>query len=138
MSEKKDDAGTQPEMPLHWSLMKEFDEDMYVKVTNWRQCINKNEILPPKAKELMMVAMCCVTKNAAGKKTHSQFALEKGATKEELFATAAQSMLIGGIPAYRDAIMALKEILQHSISISVSASHPFDSDPMTPPGPETP
>jgi AhpD family alkylhydroperoxidase len=111
MSEKRDGSGTQPELPPHWSVMKEFDEVMYQKVTDWRQYIYKNEIIPPKAKELMMVAMCCVTRNAAGVKTHSQNALEKGATKEELFATAAQSMLIGGIPAYRDAIVALKEIL---------------------------
>ena len=111
MSEKKDGPGAQPELPPHWSVMREFDEAMYQKVTDWRQVINKNEILPPKTKELMMVAMCCVTRNAAGIKTHSQFALEKGASKEELFATAAQSMLIGGIPAYRDAIVALQGIL---------------------------
>lgn len=111
MPGKKDGAGTPPALPPHWSVMKEFDEAMYQNVTDWRQCINKNKILPPKTKELMMVAMCCVTRNAAGVKAHSQYALEKGASKEELFATAVQSMLIGGIPAYRDAIMALQGIL---------------------------
>jgi alkylhydroperoxidase/carboxymuconolactone decarboxylase family protein YurZ len=59
----------------------------------------------------MMVAMCCVIRFTGGIKVHTKYAIEMGATPKELFATAAQSMLIGGVPAYREGIMAIKEVL---------------------------
>jgi len=95
----------------HWLVMKEFDEELYRKIGDWRTHIGEDATIPPKYKELIMVAMCCVIKFPAGIKAHAKYAMEEGATPKELFMTAAQSMLIGGVPAYREGITAIKEVL---------------------------
>ena len=109
MSEKKDAA---KELPLHWAIMKEMNEELYRKASEWRLCLFNNEVIPRKYKELMMVAMFCAIRNGAGAKTHGKNAIEAGATKEELFATVAQGMLVGGVPGYREAITALQEFFE--------------------------
>jgi alkylhydroperoxidase/carboxymuconolactone decarboxylase family protein YurZ len=99
------------ELLPHWLVMKDFDEELLKKVTEFRMHLTEDDTIPPKYKELMMVAMCCVIRFTGGIKAHTKYAIEMGATPKELFATAAQSMLIGGVPAYREGIMAIKEAL---------------------------
>lgn len=96
----------------HWVIMKEYDQKMFENVSAWRDYFNNNPILPAKYKELMMVAMCCVIRFKAGIKVHAEYALEEGATKEELFAVVAQTILIGGVPAYREGILTIQGILE--------------------------
>jgi len=112
MSDKPENKTAAPELPIHWAIMKQMNEELYQKATDWRVCLFKNEVIPPKYKELMMVAMFCAIRNGVGVKTHAQFALAKGATKEEIFATVAQSMLVGGVPGYREAIVAIQDLLK--------------------------
>ena len=109
MSDKKAEV---QELPFQWAIMKQMNPELYTKCSEWRQCLFKNEVIPPKYKELMMVAMFCAIRNGIGAKTHAKFAVAKGATKEELFATVAQSMLVGGVPGYREAMSAMQEFFQ--------------------------
>lgn len=111
MSDSKTPIKPKREILPHWIVMKEFDEELYRKTGDWRTQIGEDTTIPPKYKELMMVAMCCVIKFPAGVKAHAKYALEEGATPKELFMAAVQSMLIGGVPAYREGITAIKEVL---------------------------
>lgn len=98
-------------MPLHWAVMKEMGPELHDKAAAWRSHLTNDQTIPRKYKELMMVAMACAIRFTAGIKTHAEYAMANGATKEELFATIAQSMTIGGIPAYREGIHAVKDLL---------------------------
>jgi alkylhydroperoxidase/carboxymuconolactone decarboxylase family protein YurZ len=107
-----DQIATVPQIGPHWLAMKEFDEEMYKRFSEYMQYVSKNEIIPPKYKELMMLAMCCVVRFDAGIRVHAKYALDKGATRDELLATAVQTLFVGGIPAYRDGILTIKEVVR--------------------------
>jgi 4-carboxymuconolactone decarboxylase len=94
----------------HWRLMKQENPELYTKVQAWRNELSDNDVIPPKYKQLIMLAMACALRYERGIRTHGRMALEAGATREELYATVAQSMTIGGIPAYRTGCDVLEEI----------------------------
>ena len=98
-------------MNPHWAAMKEFDEELYEKCTAWRDGLTYNEVIPLRQKEMMMVAMTCLIRFESGIRTHVRYALAEGVTREEIFASAALTMLLGGIPAYRDGIITIKDEL---------------------------
>jgi alkylhydroperoxidase/carboxymuconolactone decarboxylase family protein YurZ len=104
-------ATARPLQP-HWALMQKFDANMYEKCTQWRDAITYNKFIPLKEQELIMVAMCCLIRFQEGLRVHVKYALKEGAAKEELFAAAAASMLLGGVPAYRDGIFVIEEVLR--------------------------
>ncbi len=85
-------SGKRPMQP-HWVAMKAFDGDLYEKCAAWRDGITYNEVIPLKQKEIMMVAMCCLIRFEAGLRTHVEYALAEGVTKEELYAAASMAML---------------------------------------------
>lgn len=95
----------------HWDIMEMYNPELSEKAAAWRSRLTNDTVIPRKYKELMMVAMACATRFIPGIKIHAQYALNNGATKEELFATVAQSMTIGGIPAFREGCMALSDVL---------------------------
>ena len=97
-------------LALHWQIMYGRKPELANKVTAWREQLTKDETIPRKYKELMMLAMACVIRYPEGIKTHSGLARENGASVEELYATVAQTMTIGGIPAYRVGINTLREL----------------------------
>ena len=103
--------GEKRPMQPHWAAMKEFDAALYEKCVEWRDAITYNEVIPLKQKEMMMLAMCCVLRFEAGLRTHVEYALAEGVTKEEMYAAAAMAMLLGGIPAYRDGILIMNDVL---------------------------
>ncbi len=74
-------SGKRPMQP-HWVAMKAFDGDLYEKCAAWRDGITYNEVIPLKQKEIMMVAMCCLIRFEAGLRTHVEYALAEGVTKE--------------------------------------------------------
>jgi len=98
-------------LPRHWALMAELWPELSEKVEPWRNYLNEDQTIPRKYKELMMVAMCAVLRYSPGIKTHAELAIAHGATKEELFATVAQTMTVGGLTAYREACLTLEEHL---------------------------
>jgi len=95
----------------HWDIMKELNPELNEKTAAWRTHLTNDPTIPRKYKELMMVAMSCVIRFIPGIKAHAKFAMDNGATKDELFATLAQTLTIGGIPAYREGSIALQETL---------------------------
>ena len=72
--------------------------------------LTEDETIPRKYKELMMLAMACVIRYPEGIRTHAGYARANGASVEELYAAVAQTMTIGGIPAYRVGINTLQEL----------------------------
>ena len=99
-------------MNPHWAAMKEFDEQLYEKCAAWRDALTYNEVIPLRQKEMMMVAMTCLIRFESGIRTHVRYALAEGVSREEIFASAALTMLLGGIPAYRDGIIIIKDELE--------------------------
>lgn len=100
------------QLPIHWQVMQDMSPELSAKAASWRSHLTEDQTIPRKYKELMMVAMACTLRFTAGIRTHAEYAMANGATKEELFATIAQTMTIGGIPAYREGIVTVKDLLQ--------------------------
>lgn len=69
-----------------------------------------------KYKELMMVSMSCVRLMYDGVLCHGQFALDFGATPEELFAAVEQSLFVGGIPAFKTGAEAFAELCPEAVA----------------------
>ena len=95
----------------HWDIMAAYNPELSEKAAAWRSQLTNDQTIPRKYKELMMVAMSCATRFIPGIKVHAKYAMENGASKEELFTTIAQSMTVGVIPAFREGAIALQEIL---------------------------
>lgn len=102
---------TDPPLLPHWQMMERFAPDLLEKVTPWRMQLLHEGVLPRKTKELMMMAMCAVIRFHAGFRIHTQYCMDEGATDEELFEACALSQLIGGVPAYRESVLLLRDIL---------------------------
>lgn len=98
-------------MQPHWAAMKNFDPGIYEKCVNWRDAITYNEIIPLKQKEIIMIAMFCLLRFEAGLRTHVEYALAEGVTKEEMYAAASMALLAGGIPVFRDGILTINDVL---------------------------
>ena len=100
-------------LAYHWELMDEMSPEMRSAYLKFTSMANEGEIIPKKYRELMVLGMACVLRSAPAVKTHSQTAVEKyGATKEEIFMVLATAMSLGGVPAYREACIALEEYLK--------------------------
>ncbi|MDL2263854.1 carboxymuconolactone decarboxylase family protein [Synergistaceae bacterium OttesenSCG-928-I11] len=99
-------------MPKHWQIMKEMNEEMNEKTAAWRDAVSGsgNTTFTPKEKQLIILAMCCAIRHLNGVKAHAGHAMKAGATKEELFAVAALSMIIGGCPSYGESIKVIEEV----------------------------
>src|ERR1700694_3560544 len=96
----------------HWEIMDWFAPDLLAKVEPWRIHLLEQGVIPRKNKELMMVAMCAVARFLAGIRIHAEHALEQGATPQELFETCALSQRIGGVPAYRESVLIIDDVLR--------------------------
>lgn len=91
----------------HWELLKEMDPELSDILYKWRTNCDANQTIPTKYQELMRVAMGCVLRFTPAIRTHAKLAMKAGATKDEVFATLMQAMLMGGVPAFREAGTAL-------------------------------
>ena len=92
-------------LAYHWELMDEMSPEMRSAYLKFTSMANEGEIIPKKYRELMVLGMACVLRSAP--------AVEKyGATKEEIFMVLATAMSLGGVPAYREACIALEEYLK--------------------------
>jgi alkylhydroperoxidase/carboxymuconolactone decarboxylase family protein YurZ len=92
--------------------MKEFNPELFATCANWRDAITHDKTIPLRQKEMMMVAMACLIRFESGVRTHARYALAEGVTKDELYACATLAMLLGGVPAYRDGILWIKDELE--------------------------
>ncbi|GHV41315.1 hypothetical protein FACS1894187_22970 [Synergistales bacterium] len=99
-------------MPIHWDLLQDMDPELFEKTNEWRKGIDSRSAIPEKYRELMKVATACVLRYDSAILAHAELAVAAGATKEELFSALLQSMLMGGIPAYRNAAMVLADYLK--------------------------
>jgi alkylhydroperoxidase/carboxymuconolactone decarboxylase family protein YurZ len=95
----------------HWQVMERFDSALLDKLEPWREQLLTEGVLPLRDKELIMSAMCGVVRFLPGFTIHAERALDHGATDQELFEVCALTLLIGGVPAYRESVLALDRLL---------------------------
>jgi alkylhydroperoxidase/carboxymuconolactone decarboxylase family protein YurZ len=95
----------------HWQVMERFDPELLDKIEPWREQLLTEGVLPRRDKELIMSAMCGVVLFLPGFTIHAERALEHGATDQEMFEVCALTLLIGGVPAYRESALALEALL---------------------------
>lgn len=95
----------------HWKMMERFDPELLDKLEPWREQLLTQGVLSIRDKELIMTAMCAVIRFHAGFEIHAERALRAGATPEELFETCSLTLLIGGVPAYRESVLLLEDLL---------------------------
>lgn len=98
----------------HWDVLKEYAPELGEKVNAWRSEYGKRDVLPLKYQELMKLIAACTLRYSSTIKAHAAAAANLGATKEEIFETVALSMLIGGIPSFREGVTALKDMLMEN------------------------
>lgn len=95
----------------HWQVMERFDPALLDKLEPWREQLLTEGVLPLRDKELIMSAMCGVVRFLPGFTIHAERALQNGATDRELFEVCELMLLIGGVPAYRESVLALEALL---------------------------
>lgn len=95
----------------HWKVMERFDSAQLELVEPWREKLLTDGVLTRRETELIMTAMCAVVRFGPGFDIHATRALEQGVTDAELFNTVALTLLIGGVPAYRESALALERLL---------------------------
>jgi alkylhydroperoxidase/carboxymuconolactone decarboxylase family protein YurZ len=100
-----------PQRLPHWQVMERFDPELLDKIEPWREQLLTEGVLPLRDKELIMTAMCGVVRFLPGLEIHAQRALGHGATDRELFEVCALTLLIGGVPAYRDSVLMVDRLL---------------------------
>ena len=91
--------------------MEKYDLEMLEKLEPWRLHLFEQGVHPRKIKELLIMAMAVQARFLPGVKIHGGLALDHGATPEEIFEVCALSLLIGGVPAYRDSVLAIEELI---------------------------
>jgi alkylhydroperoxidase/carboxymuconolactone decarboxylase family protein YurZ len=95
----------------HWKMMERFDPSLLEKIEPWREQLLTEGVLTRREKELIMSAMCAVVRFHTGFEIHAERALDHGATDAELFETCALTLLIGGVPAYRESVLMLEKLI---------------------------
>ena len=97
----------------HWTILGEIDPALNDKITAWRtHLLADEETLPRKYRELINVAMGCLTRIEPIILAHAKLAHQHGATKREIVAAVAQALTMGGNPAFRAGMLALDAFLQ--------------------------
>ncbi len=98
-------------MPDFWTRMQKADARITERATGLRDHVFADGALPRRTKELIYLGMSCAIRFPDGVKIHARRALEHGATREEVHEAVALSVVAAGIPAYREAVKLLWEIL---------------------------
>ena len=98
-------------MPDFWTRMQKADADITTRATGMRDHVFADGALTRRTKELIYLGMCCATRFPDGIRIHAHRALEHGATRAEVYEAVALSVVAAGIPAYREAVKLLWEVL---------------------------
>ena len=84
-----------------FEMLEKEDSTLNQELQTWKNHVYARTGLPRDMKELLMLAMCCVTNHEVGIKSHCKKAYKAGASREAILDTILQTALIGGMPAYR-------------------------------------
>jgi alkylhydroperoxidase/carboxymuconolactone decarboxylase family protein YurZ len=95
----------------HWALMERYDPELWGKLAPWREHLFERGPLPRKVKEIVLLAMCVQARFEPGVAIHAGLALDSGATPAELFDACSLSLLIGGVPAYREGVLTVQQVV---------------------------
>ncbi len=94
-------------MPEHWAYMNDKAPELLTQVFDTFDALDTYPALTAREQQLITFAMMV----AAGKKeamgNHAGFALEEGATEDQLFGVALIALSMLGVPAYSEAIQAI-------------------------------
>ncbi|GAB4188294.1 MAG: carboxymuconolactone decarboxylase family protein [Calditrichia bacterium] len=88
--------------------LKKFDSDFYNTLVDQEKAVFKDGALSGKTKELIAIALSIATKCPYCIPYHTQKAIEKGATKEEMLEAAQVAIAMGGLPATTYTTMLIK------------------------------
>ncbi len=91
--------------------MDAVDPALTARATGLRDHVFADGALPRRTKELIYLGMCCAIRFPDGIRIHAARALDLGATREEVREAVALSVVAAGIPAYREAVKVLRDIL---------------------------
>lgn len=91
----------------HWSAIEEMDPEYKRTFQVWHRGLLEKEHPQRKYRELINVAMACILREEDVILAHAQQAKRCGATKAEILGTVEQVMTMGGIPAFRTAMLVL-------------------------------
>jgi alkylhydroperoxidase/carboxymuconolactone decarboxylase family protein YurZ len=99
------------DLAFHWKLMSEVDPALYEKTSAWRAQVGSKTRMTPKDFELVRVAVAMSLGGRLATRSHTEMALKKGATKEEIFEILSVVMMMGGIALYREACEAVEDLI---------------------------
>jgi AhpD family alkylhydroperoxidase len=98
-------------MPDFWQQMEAAKPELTAKATGLRDHVFSDGALPRKTKELIYLGMCCATRFHDGIRIHAQRALAHGATTDEVYEAIALSIVCAGIPAFREAVNTVRQLI---------------------------
>lgn len=96
----------------HWKVMERYEPELLEKLEPWREQMFEGGVLTRREKELVIMAMAAQARFLPGVVIHAERALDHGATAKELVEVCALSLLIGGVPSYRESVLAVDEMLR--------------------------
>ena len=94
-----------------WDQMNALDPGLAERATGLRDYVFRGGRLPQSTKELIYVGICCAMRLPVAIGIHARRALEYGASREEVYEAAAMSLPAAGIPAFREAVTLLRDLL---------------------------
>jgi alkylhydroperoxidase/carboxymuconolactone decarboxylase family protein YurZ len=94
-----------------WDRMSERDPGLAEKAIGLRDYVFQEGALSQGTKELIYVGICCAMRLPVAIRVHVERALEHGATRVQIYEAVALSVVAAGIPAYREAVTLLQDVL---------------------------
>jgi alkylhydroperoxidase/carboxymuconolactone decarboxylase family protein YurZ len=94
-----------------WSKMSGIDQGLAEKAVALRDYVFREGALSQTTKELVYVGICSAMRLPVATRVHAERALECGATRAQIYEAVALSIAAAGIPAYREAVTLLQDIL---------------------------
>lgn len=94
-----------------WDRMSKTDPELAEKAIALRDYVFQEGTLSQTTKELIYVGICCSMRLPIATRVHAERALERGATRAQVYEAVALSVVAAGIPAYREAVTLLQDVL---------------------------
>ena len=94
-----------------WKQMEGRDPALAEKAVGLRYYVFREGTLSQTTKELIYVGICSAMRLPVATRVHAERARERGATRAQVYEAVALSIAAAGIPAYREAVTLLRDII---------------------------
>jgi alkylhydroperoxidase/carboxymuconolactone decarboxylase family protein YurZ len=112
-------------VPSFVQLLAEKQPDLLDVYYKGRNELLKDDVLPRKYKELLLVGLNAAERYHFGMESHGKGALASGATHEELLEAMTTSILGGGIPAWAEAAAVYLKVTHKKLTLKHSLVSPL-------------